>query len=604
MVRRYEPATNDADDAFWERMNRVDSDADLPSMAISASHPHDMPYVELLVATPAGKPVFHFQHGHIPDRFMRHAEPEQKPEPMPSTFPARLLRGWSQSLRSVTPSKRPRRRVSREDSLDSTDEPIEFVRPPAQTLSLCAASVAFAAVAPDVQTITTRAGTIFLAATHSLHVSVASAEPTFPRAALASLARLTIAFLSASLSAGIVVTLSERPHFDLTPHMAPFRAPLSALLRHALAHPLPYACLTPTVLPSTIAQPLRAHMARGVRATLRRSDPLVSHALLLTASPPFPRRIILSAAPASAKLTELDLFVLSTLLPEDFKEVKAAANGIQDILPRRVFLQCTRHTQAYALHAVHCQLRLQAEDFEMFEAAVGGDKWRPEWNAHGGGSVWILVLARVPDRAPERARLAARECASSLARTLDTSRGVPDILVAMERPLDVCTVAAAAATADVTEARMRSVLLGVVVFSADRVVTTIGASDHELGYSIVRALYSEKRTALPTDSSTNDADPQITATSIPAATAPASNAKQAALWYVDLADARHRVVGNAQFCIAVCRADKSLAEARALFLDALLPWALEQQNALLPESDRVTVPPRTLLGDFLAPFPS
>jgi hypothetical protein len=117
---------------FWERMASLDPSLDRADMAASVAFPRPMPLIELIVSTPAGKPIYHFSHGYLP---MLAPESDRAPE--------------------------------------------TFQRPRQDLLTLCAMAFAFAGVAPDVSHVRTQAGALFFASKHSLYVTVAAASSRF-----------------------------------------------------------------------------------------------------------------------------------------------------------------------------------------------------------------------------------------------------------------------------------------------------------------------------------------------------------------------------------------------------------------------------------------
>jgi hypothetical protein len=496
-----------------------------PAVPVCALPPRPMPFVEVLVATPAGKPVVHFTRGH-----------------------ARGAPG------------------------------APFARPAAQGRSLAAALVAFSAVAPDVRCVTTPAGVMFFASTHSLHVAAASADPAFPQPVLASLARLAVAFLAATLSANLVATLRDRPHFDVAPHLAPSLPHLCSLLSRALAHPLPYAALAPPALPCPTTPGSRSALCDLLRDAVATSPPAVSHALLVTASAPFPRKLITAAAPSSAPLTPLDVLVLTSMLPGE-----AGRPGVPDEgeatkrpppPPPRIFLQSTSHAVPYVLAAAPVELRLRSEDFEAFEAAVGGGAWRPEWGPSGGDVVWAVALAKASGGRPSAG--AASACVAAIGLALGSSRASRDLIVAMERPWIVGDVPGLRSDAALLDA-----VKGIVVLSPDRCAATVGACDGELGMALSHALSTSGWA--PTASPTPAAAPDV--------------------WRVVDRGRGLQVFGYRRRVLVAVALSTPEKVARTMFTDSLMPWEVRYRASLLSEFDRVALPARTMFGHLLAPFP-
>jgi hypothetical protein len=552
--------SEDDDDGFWRVQHTV------PALTV-ATAPKPMPYVELLVASPAGKPVLHFIHGLLP----------------------------AAGARTEVPYDRPNLEVQ----------------------SLCAASAAFAGVAPEVRSIITPGGVVFFASTHALHVTAAAADPTFPVPVLASLARLAVAFLALCLSANLVVTLTARPNFDLAPHIAPFRSHLDTLLSHALAHPLPYASLSPPSLPCPTSPSSRADIVDIVRCALAQPPALATHALLVTASPPFPRKLIAVAAPSAAPLTPLDTLILASLPPADPSD--SIGLPATSCLSRssRVYLQSTGHSQASVVSMTAVDLRLNPDDYDTFQAAVGGRDWRPEWESAGGDVVWVIVVARLPLFSTSassssaascpavidallQAQKAAAQSAAAIQSSLDMSRATRDLIVAMERPWMV---------ADVRKLTNDPVKLaavhGIIIMSHDRMSATIGASDHELGAAFTNALLSQRGysggdTAESLYSVGSNLDQKDETEDLRRKLSFDHND----IWR-SVDDARgFQIFGCGRATMAAFSLSTPRAVALFIFTDCILPWTKRYHKALLPEFERVFVQPRTLLGDLFAPFPN
>lgn len=511
-------ATAAAQWSAWTESGDPCSDL-LPAISASTPSPHPMPGVEVLVATPAGKPVAHYTHGQA--------------------------------------------------------------RPLAQQLSLAAACAAYAAVAPDVRCVRTPAGVVFFAATHSLHVAAAAADPAFPEPVLAALARLAVAFLAAVLSANLVTTLRERPHVDVAPHLEPTLPHLYTLLDRALTHPLPYAALVPPSLPCPTAPGSRCALGQLLRQAVDDSSACVSHALLVTASAPFPRKLVTIAAPSAAPLTPLDLLVLTSMLPEENGDARRRdGRGVEEgveggaALPPRLFLQSTSHSTPYTMVAERVELRLRSEDYEVFEAAVGSGEWRPEWGASGGDVVWAVALAKTGrSRHADRAAL---DCVVRVAGALDASRASRDLIVAMERPWTVRDLP----TLRRDEPLQRAVR-GIVVLSRDRCAATLGACDHALGLAFAHALSASGW----------------------AAPAAEDARRRTEVWRVVDRARGVQILGYRRRLLVAVDVQTSEKVATTMFVDSLMPWEARYRASLLSEFDRVPLPARTMFGHLLAPFP-
>jgi hypothetical protein len=547
---------------FWERMASLDPLLDRADMTASVAFPRPMPFVELIISTPAGKPVYHFSHGYLP---------------------------------VVAPE------------LDSTLE--TFQRPRQDLLALCAMAVAFAGIAPDVSHVRTQAGALFFASTHSLYVAVAAADSRFSVPILASLARLTVAFVTAVLSANLVTALSNRPNIDIAPHLEPYTSYLSGLLRRALAHPLPYATLSPPSLPCPTSPSSRSSIVELLRSSIAKASPLVSHGIVMTASPPLPRKLIAVAAPHGSPLTPLDIHILTSIPPEPVTaDQNDAGQGEESTNLELIYLQSTGHIIPYLVTHIFVELKLRADDYDVFNEAVGGNDWRPEWSARGGDIVSVLVCAKAGLQKEENSsRAAAAACIRDIERRLSGARAVRDIIVAMERPLDISDVPG------VSIAGKSVFLKSLVVFSRERLAATIGGTDHAIGEALVDALFapgdvsksqyvnvrsfaSALRSSSLTRTSTLGRGRKLLGV--------VDNNVDGGVWCVLDHSRGLWIVGVRKLVVAAFTLESDLDEAIRLFCDDIVPWSKKFERSLISEFDRIAVFPRRILGDFLTPFPS
>jgi hypothetical protein len=549
------------DDHFWQRMESLDSSLDLPEMTASMSVPRDMPFVELVVSTPAGKPIHHFSHGHIP--------------------------------------------------ADGTVD--AFRRPHQDVLSLCAMAVAFAGICPDVSHVRTPVGVMFFASTHCLHLAVAAADSEYSIPVLASLARLTVAFLAALFSTNLATTLSSRPNIDVSPYLDPYRFQLDNLLKKALAHPLPYATLSPASLPCPTSPTSRSSIVELLRSSIARASPLVSFGIIFTTSPPLPRKLVAIAAPFSHPLTSLDICFLTSIPHEKVSSDWSSSTSDSDpshfqAQMERIFLQCTGHSVPYVVSHDFVELRLQADDYEAFNAAVGGVNWRPEWTSGGGDVVSVLVCARAGLLSDENeSRAAAVACVQDIKKWLAEARGVRDVIVAMERPFVLSDIPA-------TSVSIKSNLLkALVVFSRNRLAATIGGTDHVVGEAFADALLAPgdrpnteyfhgvgEISSLSYGSNSNltrrrRKHEQLSSGGVP---------HPEGVWCV--IDYRHGLIilGFCKLVMAAYSLEADLVGIVRLFSTEIVPWAKKYERSLVSEFDRIAVPPRRILGNFLAPFTS
>lgn len=327
---------SDAGDThFWTRMNRSDSAADLPHMAAVPRPPPDLPSIELIVATPAGKPLLHFSYAC--DNAAAHA-----------------------------PS-----------------------RPRQQLVSLSAACVAFQGATRDaVHSVASPAGVFVSMHVQSFHIVASSSDRSTPIHFLIALVRLAVASLNAVLSASFADVLLSRPNTDAGRILDEVDAFLQTVLLNAITYPVPYAFVSAATLPCPTAPRSRSRVTRILRDILAESPLTTTHALLFTASPPLPRLLIAAASTANHQLTPLDILLLTCFAPHDTDK--------QPPEVQRVFLQTYGFRRASYVSLRNVHLRLDPDDFDTFKSAVGGTSWRPEWGSAGGDVVWILVVSRGP----------------------------------------------------------------------------------------------------------------------------------------------------------------------------------------------------------------
>lgn len=533
-----------SDDAFWKRMDSKCSSTDLPEMARSDSKPHAMPRVELLVATPAGKPAFHYTHGQCPRQVL-------------------------------------------EEQNDVT-----FERDPQHVLSLCATAVAFAAVAPQVHSVVTRGGVLFFASSHSLYITVSAANPRFPVPILAGLARLVVAFFATTFSARFAKALVMRPNFDLLPLITPVRDHLTKLIDRALAHPFLYFSVLVPSLPCPTMPSSRQGIASMLRTELLRASPAVTHAIVMTATPPFPRKLITVAAPSTAPLTPLDKVILASLPPDDFRQSKLN-------LPQRLYLQSSEYDKPSVLAILPVSLRLHADDYKMFETAVGGSSWRPEWGSSGGDVVWIMVIASMSTLAEQSQHVSlATDCAEAIERGLCASRAIRDIIVAMERPWVVSDIPRLA------EQESHKMVQAIVVMSGDRIAATMGATEHKSGIIFTNALHASgwisRENVIEIPGHRNVF--RHVAISGCSTTSNTLGCTRQKVWRY--AQDGRQVYGLKSDVMVLFDGSLSRSRASFIFVDIILPWANRYHRSIFSEFDRVDLPPNTMFRNLFAPFPS
>lgn len=525
-------------------MDSMCSSTDLPEMARSASKPRTLPRVEVLVATSAGKPVFHFMHGQTP---CAHATGEGG---------------------------------------------MVVERDPLHVLSLCATMAGFAAVAPHVQTVTTRSGVVFFSSSSSLQVAVSAADRTFPVPLLTGLARLAVSFILFALSIRIVDALVARPHLDVTSVMAPLREQLTRLMSYALAHPLPYATALAPSLPCPTTPTSRNAVTELLRSAVVRSNPAVTHAMILTASPPFPRKLISTASPSGAPLSTMDKLILASLLSDDCR----LSNSI---CPTRVYLQSSGYERPFVVATSSTSLRLHADDYKLFETAVGGSSWRPEWGSCGGDIVWIIVIAAFSSSSESSDALCfAKACAKTIEESLWGSRAVRDLVVAMERPWVVSDIPS------LMQQGIHTRIFVIAVMSDDRIVATLGATDHSHEILLLKALRASswlRHSSRSFRVSATRKRDHLSAETKPNDVMIVDSTRK--IWkYAE--NEQHQVYGQERNVLVAFDGKFAENHARCVFTNLILPWVRRFRRSLLSEFDRADVPPRTMFRNLLSPFSS
>lgn len=249
------------DELFWERMNSRDEKLDIPGMSNSERLPYSASY-DVLVATSAGKPLYHYGH-------------------------------------------RPRRDGA--------------VRPFEQIVALSAACVAFAhATNGDVRTVTMRQGTTFFGRFFELHVVVSTTEQQAPVELLKTLALAAVTAVYFLASAAFANALVHRPALDLGSRSDSVGRAAAGIVKRALLYPM---ALSGVVSQPCSHAPNTLRRLGHVLANAQRRRRVVSHVIVFSACPPFPHRVLAAASPVYHKLTASDLFLISALLPLNVKEV-------------------------------------------------------------------------------------------------------------------------------------------------------------------------------------------------------------------------------------------------------------------------------------------
>lgn len=332
-------------------------------------------------------------------------------------------------------------------------------------------------------------------------------------------------------------------------------------LDDALAHPLPY-CLAPLSLPCPTGPSFRAGIVEALRQALVKWKSVVNYALLFTASPPYPRKLIATGAYANMQMSALDVNMLMSLVPSRCDE--------STCMLERVYLQSERFEKACGIVVRPVELRLQPEDFETFRTAVGGSSWRPEWNARGGGVVWVMALVK---RGMEAAGEQFLRCVEG---KLDRKSMTRDLMVCMERPWTL---------ADMQIELREWVRVGVraiVFLGKRRIIGTVGSFAYPEGLQIMRCLAEWESKDMRVE---------------------ARDVKRGTDWLVVEFAKDQGFAVLWEGCFGVCfdhRVDIEEAK-KAVRLD-LVPWMKRFKESLLPEHEQATIPPRTPLAGILTPF--
>lgn len=503
-------------------MNSSSPMLDLPEMA-AVPIPPSLPLLELLVSTSAGKPLLHFAYGH--DR-------------------------QSGVINTVNTSVAPAPH-----------------RPPLAISSLAAASTAFQhATSSRPREVITPHGVLISLVADPFHVHVSSQGRHTPPVFLRGLARVALSTLYFSLSAAFPRFLASRPNADVSYALAPARKLVAAALLDALTYPLPHLLLASVPLPCPTSPSSRAAIADVLRRALLKWRDVLTHAAIFTASPPFPRRVVATAAPANRELSPTDLLLLMNLAPLRLDD--------EVLLPERVYLQADDFSKAswVALRSVH--LRLDPDDYERFKSAVGGAQWRPEWNAAGGDMVWIVGIVR---KAAGREKV-SEEFLDFVEDALDRKSATRDLMVCMERPwtLDDMTLS--------IEPEVKACVKAVLLIERDKFIGTVGSFSHAVGVAVMQTLVRWDRVDMSVQSPL-----LLRSKNSLVARFPACNIL-VVMWH------RKFVVcfdGNADVDDAVTATEK-----------AIVPWMKRFRCSIVPEHDRATVPPQTPLAGILSPFHS
>lgn len=500
------------DRLFWDRMNSPEPEADLPGMSSSEMLP-DISTIEIIVATSAGKPLFHFNHCCSEHRSHSHKR-----------------------------------------------------RPHQQLVSLAAACVAFQhATHGQVRTISLPDGLILSTTFGPLHIIVMSANESVPTHFLVSLANTSIAVIHSLLSSAFSTALETRPHLDFGSHSADIQRFAFKAVERAIIYPLPASIPAVVSMPSLPTSSLRCHL-RPILTSQLDACPYITHLVLFAASPPFPHRVIASASPVYSQLSPLDHLLLSSFLPVNTRhEVE---------LPERVFLQTHSFNKASKIFARPVELRLDPTNYADFRRSVGGERWRPEWTGIGGDAIWVVAVADIAQAKKQPHLDYGERFLDRIEAKLDRSTAAKDIMVSMQQPFKVSDMFSGANTFYNKHIR------GVLFHESQRIVGTVGVFNHLFGLEAIRVVEHAKRAQKCEEENQTDVITSL-------------KCKGVSTWAVANTSAVVFLEGNL-----------SHEKAEGICVNHVFPWLSANVHILFSKYERIKMPPRTLMANFLAPFES
>lgn len=320
------------DDSFWARQDSLHPTNDHPSLPSIPTRPQH-PDIELLISTPAGKPLFHFAY----NATNRHCP------------------CYTSSFQSS--------------------------RPASAISSLCATLSAFQAATNNTVSIIKSTHNTLLTHVHdALHVALLARHDPAPIQFLQALMRIAITTVYSTLSASLSEHLRDHP--TSRPSFKHVDSVLNTVLLDALSYPMSYVLQRPIALPSHANPPTRLPLSLLLRQIITH-HPNISHALLYTSGPPLPVRLVASCAPANKQLSPLDLLLLSSL-PDPCQPPLSSSF--------RFFPHATMFCTGATAFSKMIQLRLHPDHHDTFKRAVGGRFWRPEWSHSPPHTLRVVVL--------------------------------------------------------------------------------------------------------------------------------------------------------------------------------------------------------------------
>ena len=390
------------DATFWQRQNSCSPTYDLPHITAAPTLP-DLPPLELIISAPSGKLVYHFSY----------------------------------------PKK---------------------TRVDASALSLSAALVAYQATTKEkISLITIPQGIVLSTVIDIFHIHVCSQDRRTPSHFLHTLSRAAVIAAMTALSGAFSPHVRTNPSFDPASLRSSLDPIINVTLKDALTYPLPYALHAPVSLPALFAP--RASLGRVLHRAYAKC-PNVEHALVLTASPPFPHRVVASISSSNYPLRDSDLLLINACAPRRADDIP---------LIRRLYLQSHTYRRGFYTCFRAVQLRLDPDDYEDFKRQVGRT-WTPEWTSAGGDVVWVVALATDTSDCEKFLNMVDGD--------LDRHPAAKDLMVSMERPWTLTEISDAARIVE----NDSQFLKAVVVIDRHRVAGSVGAFEHNIGIVMVSAL--------------------------------------------------------------------------------------------------------------------
>lgn len=322
------------DDNFWARQDSVHPRHDHPALSSTPIRPQH-PDVELLIATPAGKPLYYFAY-----------------------------KGKNRCYPCHTST-------------------CQAYRPDPAISSLCATLSAFQAATNNTVSIIKSARNTLLTHVHdALHIALLARHDPAPMQFLQGLMRIAIAAMYATLSASVSKHLRKHP--ASRPLLKDVDLFLNAVLLDAITYPQSYVWQRPIALPSRMNTSTRLPLSQLLRRTIS-YHPNVTHALLFTTGPPLPVRLVASCGPVNNELSPLDVLLLASLPTP----CEPSAQSSFRFFPHSSMF----HTGVTAFSKM-LQLRLHPDHHDTFKHAVGGQFWRPEWTHSPPHTLRVVALCQ------------------------------------------------------------------------------------------------------------------------------------------------------------------------------------------------------------------